>query len=47
MKKSLYLILFLLTTNSIWGQLTKGHWLVGGSASFNSYKNEIFSNSYK
>ena len=46
MKKSLYLILFLLTTNSIWGQLTKGHWLVGGSASFNSYKNEIFSNSY-
>lgn len=46
MKKSLYLILFLLTTNSIRGQLTKGHWLVGGSASFNSYKNEIFSNSY-
>lgn len=46
MKKSLYLIFFLLTTNSIWGQLTKGHWLVGGSAYFNSYKNEIFSNSY-
>ncbi|MFN7013432.1 MAG: outer membrane beta-barrel protein [Bacteroidia bacterium] len=46
MKKSLYLILFLLTTNSIWGQLTNGHWLVGGSARFNSYKNEIFSNSY-
>ena len=46
MKKTLYLIFFLLTTNSIWGQLTKGHWLVGGSAYFNSYKNEIFSNSY-
>ena len=46
MKKSLYLIFFLLITNSIWGQLTKGHWLVGGSARFNSYKNEIFSNSY-
>lgn len=46
MKKTLYLIFFLLTTNSIWGQLTKGHWLVGGSAYLNSYKNEIFSNSY-
>ncbi|MEN9459309.1 hypothetical protein [Sediminibacterium sp.] len=46
MKKPLYLIFFLLMTNSICGQLTKGHWLIGGSGRFYSYKNEYSTSSF-
>lgn len=42
--KHIFLSFFLLTiTGFAFGQLTKGHWLVGGSGRFNTYKNEIIS----
>lgn len=44
MKHILSFSFLLLVANSTFGQLTKGHWLVGGSGSFYSYKNEIISN---
>jgi hypothetical protein len=41
--KHIFLTFFLfLTTTLVFGQLTKGHWLIGGSGRFNTYKNEIF-----
>jgi hypothetical protein len=42
--KHIFLTFFLfLTTTLVFGQLTKGHWLVGGSGRFYSYKNEFLS----
>lgn len=43
MKHIFCFIYFLVLTASTFGQLTKGHWLVGGSGRFYSYKNEIVS----
>jgi hypothetical protein len=36
----------LIIVNISYGQLTKGHWLVGGSGRFYSYKNEFSSSTY-
>lgn len=44
MKKSFFFFLAIFFTTHPFAQLTKGHWLVGGSGKFYSYKNEIISN---
>lgn len=43
MKHIFYFFSLLVFTSSAFGQLTKGHWLIGGSGRFYSYKNEIIS----
>ncbi|MDP1972335.1 MAG: hypothetical protein Q8J87_05135 [Sediminibacterium sp.] len=43
MKHFFCFALLLLSASTTFGQLTKGHWLVGGSGKFYSYKNEIVS----
>jgi hypothetical protein len=43
MKHIFFLFFFLGITSLAFGQLTKGHWLVGGNGRFYSYKNEIVS----
>lgn len=46
MKHIFHIFSFLVLTSSAFGQLTKGHWLVGGSGRFYSYKNEYLSSSF-
>lgn len=46
MKHIFYIFSFLVFTSSAFGQLTKGHWLVGGSGRFYSYKNEYSASSF-
>jgi hypothetical protein len=46
MKRFFYFTFLLFMANNTFAQLTKGHWLVGGSGKFYSYKNEYSTSSF-
>lgn len=46
MKHFFCFVLLLIIVSTTFGQLTKGHWLVGGSGKFYSYENEYSTSSF-